>query len=160
MKTWIWIVVVFLSNIAFAQNGVPIQEKKGKGEYKYILNKDGVDSEEEIFSLVDVTMSEFYDAIKKISEESKAKGYEITSSFFSHIPYEQKSPKLGKYELELTIQKEDQEEQTLFYVFENTSYHEGSDKFKIHIDQLGEEGYIIKSYKVDFSAYEALEMKD
>jgi len=58
--------------------------------------------------------------------------------------------------LELTVQKDDQEKQTRSFIFENVSYYEGNDQFKIQVDQLGEEGYSILSYNKNFTTYEHL----
>lgn len=62
--------------------------------------------------------------------------------------------------MELTVQKDDQEKQKRSFVFENVSHHEGDDKFKIQVDQLNEEGYIIVDYNKEFSTYEYLLQKE
>lgn len=160
MKNILTIILVMFSSFLHAQEQDAYQNKKGNGEFSYVLTKDDEDTEEKKVIIENVSLSEFFDEIGRISYEFKAQGYEITKSFSRHTPHGQKTPKLGKYELELTIQRDDQETQKRSFVFENVNYFEGNEKFKIQIDKLGEEGYNIVSYKKDFSTYESLEIKE
>lgn len=160
MKKKLALLFLALSFSSQAQEVVSSQNDKGVGEFKYILTKDGVDSEEKILSTENVTIDDFYNITQKLSIDSQKDGYEITEATFKHTPYGHKTPKLGKYKLELTVQKDDQEKQKRSFVFDNVSHHEGDDKFKIQVDQLNEEGYIIVDYNKEFSTYEYLLQKE
>lgn len=156
MKNILTITLLLFSFFFQAQEGLSHSNDKRYGEYKYVLTKEGVETEEEKIILENIALNEFFDTIKKMSVEFKVDGYEIASSCFRYTPYGQKTLKLGIHELELTVQKDDQEKQTRSFIFENVSYHEGNDQFKIQIDQLGEEGYSVLSYNKNFTTYERL----